>query len=136
MNFLYYITNYVYRLIFPSYVKFNLSSTLSIIIRKCLRSLYVNSGIIQIILISKKYFSKLITTKSIIHTISTISGRTKWDKLLHRNVLFSPKSTRNLSSFDVYLDKYKTTSIMYDLIPLSSFFFFLFLNKNNNQCIK
>ena len=82
----------------------------------------MNSGTIHTILKHKRYFSNLKPTKVIINTISghvdLIEGTGKASfilpnetKFFIKNVLFSPKSKRNLLSFNnIYLHGYDTQS--------------------------
>nr|KAJ0203441.1 hypothetical protein LSAT_V11C500267810 [Lactuca sativa] len=75
------------------------------------------------ILKSKKYFSKLVPTKTVIHTISgptdliKRTGNTQFilpngTKFCIENSLFSPKSNRNLLSFNhIYFTGYDTKTV-------------------------
>jgi hypothetical protein len=83
----------------------------------------VDSGSMHTILKSKKYFSKLVPTKTVIHTIlglaDLIEGTRNTEFILPNgmsfcieNALFSLKSNLNLLSFiDIYFKGYDTKTV-------------------------
>ena len=110
-------------LLFLSYVKFNMNPTGAQHQEKIGDLCIADSGSTHTILKSKKYFSKLVPTKTVIHTISgpadLIEGTGKAHFILPNgtsfcieNALFSPKSNRNLLSFnDIYFKGYDTKTV-------------------------
>src|SRR6187200_1099068 len=99
-------------------MKFNMNSTGSQHQEKTRDLCIADSASTHTILKSKKYFSELVPRKAVIHTISGPadlvegSGKAQFalpngTSLYIKNALFSPKSSRNLLSFnDIYFNGY------------------------------
>ena len=109
--------------LFLSHVKFNMSSTGAKHQVNVGDLCIADSGSTHTILKNKEYFSKFVPTKAVIHLISgpadLIEGTGKahftfpnGTSLCIENALFSPKSNRNLLSFnDIYFNGYDTRTV-------------------------